>query len=51
MKEVVINFRTTVEFKQRIKDVAAKNGYTVTRLLEEGATMIMEKLGGKREQG
>jgi uncharacterized protein (DUF1778 family) len=52
MKEAVINFRTTADRKQRLKKAAAETeGYTMTRLLEEGADMVLEKVGGKREQG
>lgn len=51
MKEAVINLRTSVDLKQRLKSAASKiPNYTMTRLLEEGAEMILAKLEGKREQ-
>ena len=51
MKDAIINFRTTSEMKERLRTCAASiEGYTITRILEEGAAMAMGALSKKKKE-
>lgn len=45
IKDQTINVRVSSEFKQRINNaIKGRKGYTITRVLLEGAESVVEKL-------
>lgn len=50
MKDKVINVRVSKEFKQEIADaIKDRQGYTITRVLLEGAKIIVDKLNKEKQ--
>lgn len=51
MKDAIINFRTTQDMKEKLRKCAASvEGYTITRILEEGADLAMNLLQKKKRE-